>query len=88
MVGTSSTTQSSNSAGNAAANQPTVQADRAVANTHDRRPSRPGAFRVGGGNGNVAANNNNNTEQRRDAQLTQEEEVRVLGNLALLGIPW
>lgn len=83
--GASSTTQSSNSAGNAAGNQPTdtiqIQTDRAMANTPE--PSRPGAFRVDG----VAANDNiniNNTAQQRDAQLT-EEEVRVLGNL---GIPW
>ena len=53
----------------------------------DPQPSRPGAYRVSGGNNNDVSANTNIAEQRRDgsSQLTDEQVGEFLGNL---GIPW
>ena len=53
----------------------------------DPQPSRPGAYRVSGGNNNGASANTNNAAQQRDgsSQLTDEQVGEVLGNL---GITW
>ena len=53
----------------------------------DPQPSRPGAYRVSGGNNNGVPANTNSAAQRRDgsSQLTDEQVGEVLGNL---GITW
>ena len=53
----------------------------------DPQPSRPGAYRVSGGNNNDVSANTNSAAQRRDgsSQLTDEQVGEVLGNL---GITW
>ena len=93
MAGPSTTQTQSNNSEDNIANQNQQPIDNSADNVteqvvaDDTQSSRPGAYRVGGGNNNDASANTNIAEQRRDggSQLTDEQVGEVLGNL---GITW
>ena len=92
MAGPSTTQTQSNNSEDNIANQNQQPTENSADNVTeqvvaDTQSSRPGAYRVGGGNNNDASANTNIAEQRRDggSQLTDEQVGEVLGNL---GITW